>query len=304
MRAASVLFLALLTLAFLTLAVLTPATARAGLPGITSSASKSAPGGAPIGLPPLPAAPSQAPAAQPPAPVVPEYRPQIQGRPTKSLSEADAVTGAMTSYGSGGGGMRDLMCGCSFKYDPMRQISIVNRPSCGYVPRVEGPDANLVTWRRIVQPRILARGRACWTQGHPACEVSGSRYAGERCCMEVDEEFRGMMSDIYNFAPFIKEIDGAVGDARYAEIPGTNQLFGSCPVEYDAKAGIVEPSPAARGEIARVHLYMNRTWSLPLSDLEFQQFRKWSEDSPATAADQRRMRAIQHLQGNTNPFVK
>ena len=87
-------------------------------------------------------------------------------------------------------------------------------------------------------------------------------------------------------------------------VPGENADFGNCDVEI--ARGEFEPPAGVRGDIARIHFYMD--WAYPTYDLIAEEDRKlfkvWDQEDPIDEWECERARRIEGIQKNENPFVK
>lgn len=84
-------------------------------------------------------------------------------------------------------------CGC--KYNPLDKDNMIDRNSCGYVPRNEltkkgkvNERANRIEWEHIMPAENFGKHLPCWKDG------------GRKACSK-DNSFRAMESDMYNLVP-------------------------------------------------------------------------------------------------------
>ena len=117
-------------------------------------------------------------------------------------------------------------------------------------------------------------------------------------------KFRYMESDLYNLVPAVGEINGLRSNYSFAMIPGEKRAFGNCDMEIEGRKA--EPPPSKRGNIARTYFYMD--WAYPghgiISKKNRKLFQAWDKEDPVDAWECVRIRRIEELQGNENPFVK
>jgi deoxyribonuclease-1 len=116
--------------------------------------------------------------------------------------------------------------------------------------------------------------------------------------------FRYMEADLYNLPPAIGEVNQLRSNYSMAMIDGEARRFGSCDLEIEDRK--IEPRPDIRGDIARTYLYMDAAYPGRgvISDKNRRLFEAWDREDPVDAWERERVRRIEHLQGNTNPFVK
>ena len=115
-----------------------------------------------------------------------------------------------------------------------------------------------------------------------------------------------MESDLYNLVPAVGEgeINGLRSNYIFAMIPGEKRAFGNCDMEIEGRKA--EPPPDKRGNIARTYFY--KDWAYPghgiISKKNRKLFQAWDKEDPVDAWECVRIRRIEGLQGNENPFVK
>jgi deoxyribonuclease-1 len=113
-----------------------------------------------------------------------------------------------------------------------------------------------------------------------------------------------MQCDLYNLVPVIAEISALRSNSHYAMVAGENADFGKCDIEI--AHGVIEPPAEVRGDIARIHFYMD--WAYPGYDLinkeDRQLFKIWDQQDPVDEWECKRARRIEEIQKNENPFVK
>ncbi len=192
---------------------------------------------------------------------------------------------------------RTLYCGCP--YDTARRPDL---GSCGYRP---GPDltrAKRVEVEHVVPAAWLGQGHACWHE--KLCRNSqGRAIKGRQCCLQIDAAFRRAYQDLHNLWPAIGEVNAARRDYRFGELPGEPRAYGRCDVEIDPGRAMIEPRPAIRGDIARVHFYMAATYGLTLAEPLRRLLDQWAAADPVDDAERTRNQRIARLQGRGNPFI-
>jgi deoxyribonuclease-1 len=113
-----------------------------------------------------------------------------------------------------------------------------------------------------------------------------------------------MEADMYNLVPAVGEINGDRSNYSFAEIPGEPREYGACDFEIVNRKA--EPRPEIRGDIARIYFYMD--WAYPghgiISRKNKKLFEAWAKQDPVDAWECERVKRIEAIQGNENPFVK
>jgi deoxyribonuclease-1 len=196
----------------------------------------------------------------------------------------------------------ETYCGCRFGADQKVQ------PDCPYAP----PDATIpaVRWEPVVPPSRFGVYRRCWQQWSTS---KGDDPIARQQCARVDEEFREMEADLYNFHPVIAELSAQRGDNPFANVHGEPRDFGACDFESQSDMGKkrkIEPPADVRGDLARVYLYMaarygkGSDWKIKLPREQRQLYEKWAEADPVDERERARACRIAAIQGWTNPYVK
>jgi deoxyribonuclease-1 len=175
----------------------------------------------------------------------------------------------------------------------------------GYVPKRSSKRARRLEWEHIVHLDLFGDKFSEWRDGHPQClDSRGRPFKGLNCAEKMNIKFRFIQCDLYNLVPAIGEIKWLRSNYHYGMIAGENADFGNCDIEI--AHGEIEPPAEVRGDIARIHFYMN--WAYPAYDLINQQDRKlfkaWDQEDPVGEWECKRAKRIEEIQKNENPFVK
>jgi endonuclease I len=125
---------------------------------------------------------------------------------------------------------------------------------------------------------------------------------------------RSAVADLRNLWPAYERLNQSHGTAPYGELEGEGtsdeRWQGFCP-DFErqyAREGqaVVEPTEAARGDIARTLLYMHFVYGLPLEPVivDRELLLRWHIGDPVDTVETAREDAIEALQGNgRNPLV-
>ena len=195
---------------------------------------------------------------------------------------------------------KTIYCGCDFtadmKFSPDR---------CGFKPNQKSHRSERVEWEHIVPVVTMMEHRPCATE-KLCTDSDGKKYAGIKCCEEMDTKFRKMETDLQNIFPVVGELNGARANHDFGEVPGEERKYGRCDFETDPERKIVEPRPSVRGDIARVYLYMHNVYgdALPLTPAQTSLFEAWHAQDPPDDWERTRNRAIAHMQGAGNPLIE
>lgn len=138
----------------------------------------------------------------------------------------------------------------------------------------------------------------------PMAWVTNALKCGRRQqCRESSARFNRIEADMHNLYPARSDVNDARGAMSFGEIPGEKRWRGGCDFELDERRRLVEPRPAARGEIARAMFYMRDTYDLLIFDRLSARLEAWHRADPVSDAERRRNDAIEAVQGNRNPYI-
>ena len=163
-------------------------------------------------------------------------------------------------------------CGC--KYNPLDKDNMIDRNSCGYVPRneltkkgKENERANRIEWEHIMPAENFGKHLPCWQNG------------GRKACSK-DPVFNKMEADMHNLVPAIGEVNGDRSNFRFgADLPKKG-MYGNCEFEINFKDKRAYPKKEIRGDIARIYLYMSDRYNINLSDQERKMMEVWDKQDP------------------------
>ena len=163
-------------------------------------------------------------------------------------------------------------CGC--KYNPLDKDNMIDRNSCGYVPRneltkkgKENERANRIEWEHIMPAENFGRHLACWKDG------------GRKACSK-DPIFNKMEADMHNLVPAIGELNADRSNFRYGADKPKVGMYGECKFEVDFDANRAYVRDEIKGDIARAYLYMSKTYNINLSDQERKLMEAWNKQDP------------------------
>ena len=131
----------------------------------------------------------------------------------------------------------------------------------------DNPRAKVVEWEHVMPVEYFAKDLPCWKDG------------GRKACIK-DKTFKIMESDMMNLVPAIGEINNDRSNFRFGEKLPKKGQYGKCEFEVDSKNKIAYPKKEIRGDIARIYLYMSKTYNIKLSKKDRKMFEKWDEEDP------------------------
>ena len=122
-------------------------------------------------------------------------------------------------------------------------------------------------------------------------------------CRDASRRFRIMEADLHNIYPALSFVNAERGASLFGMIAGENRVFESCDLESNRRAGIVEPRPSVRGNIARSIMYMHSTYNVTVPPRMRSMLLRWHRDDPVSVQERRRNARIGQIQGTRNPFI-
>lgn len=124
-----------------------------------------------------------------------------------------------------------------------------------------------------------------------------------RECRRNNQHFNHIEADLHNLYPSRMDLNDERGNLPFGMVKGEQRRFGECDFEIDARQRIIEPRPAARGEIARAMFYMADSYQLKIFNRQAKLLNRWHREDPPDAAEHRRNDLIEQLQGTRNPYI-
>lgn len=158
----------------------------------------------------------------------------------------------------------------TYKSGKQRWKQVVDKNSCGYIPRTKSRRANFIEYEHIVPAHAFGHFLPCWKSG------------GRKNCTKTSKKFKMMEADLYNLVPAIGELNADRSNFTFTELYGEPRAYGDVDFEVDFKARKVEPSEIAKGQIARVYFYFQDKYNLPISKKQMKLFKAWDKMYPPT----------------------
>lgn len=127
----------------------------------------------------------------------------------------------------------------------------------------------IVSEERMLKTRKCAREKTC-------INYFGKPYGGSLCCRKSDPVYKAYDSDILNIMPVVEE----------------------------SLIKFKEPPLHAKGNIARVYLYMNAQYGLNLSYEEQMKYLKWDALDKVDEKECKIYKQVFKIQKRTNPWIE
>ena len=139
---------------------------------------------------------------------------------------------------------------------------------------------------------------------YPMSWVGKALRCGDRqACRRKSKRFNEIESDMHNMYPARKDLNRERGSYPFREIRGEQHVERGCDLEIDHRARVVEPRPAARGNVARAMLYIADRYDMKIYERQRRMLLQWHRADPVDDAERRRNRLIARVQGNANPWI-
>lgn len=201
---------------------------------------------------------------------------------------------------------------CDCKYNYRNKKNMIDRKSCGYIPRNErtkkgnvNQRARRVEWEHLIPAENFGKQFSCWREGNSKCvNKKGKAYKGRKCCTKVNKQYQLMQADMHNLFPAVGELNADRKNFRFDFEVGKSGQYGVCEFNVLFKQRRARAREAIRGVIARDYLYFNQKYNMKLSNQELKKFKSWNKQYPADTWEVERNHRIAQKQGNKNLFIQ
>jgi len=203
-----------------------------------------------------------------------------------------------------------IYCDCKYNYKDKKNM--IDRKSCGYIPRNErtkkgkiNQRARRIEWEHLIPAENFGRQFSCWREGNSKCVSSkGKHYKGRKCCTKVNKKYKMMQADMHNLFPAVGELNADRKNFRFDFELATKKQYGQCEFNVLFKQKRARVRQEIRGIIARDYLYFNKKYNMKLSKQELRKFKAWNKKYPPNSWEIERNKRILKRQGNSNEFIK
>lgn len=188
-------------------------------------------------------------------------------------------------------------CGCNYS------VRGINYKNCPYIPPIGSKRAHRVEWEHLVPAQFFGRNFTAWREGNEECKrKNGKPFKGRKCARKTSADFRKMEADLYNLVPAIGELN------RYRGTKGFRKILDettSSVCSLQIGQSHIEPPDSLKGFIARVYLYMHKSYPnrMKLSSKQKKLYSSWHKESPPSSFELTRGQRIANIQGNKNPYL-
>jgi len=186
-------------------------------------------------------------------------------------------------------------CGCTFSG------SHVNLASCPFQPSSpKSRRAKRIEWEHVVPASQFGQYFPSWKKGHKNCKNAyGKNFKGRRCAQLVSQKYRLIEADLYNLVPAIGEVNALRSNHPVGILKEGKNLLKGCETKiYNEK---IEPRPEVRGLMARIYLYMDKTYpGYEIINSENKNLlESWAKEYPPNEQEIKRNQYIEKVQGNS-----
>ena len=180
----------------------------------------------------------------------------------------------------------------------------IDYDACDYEPRRPDKRGRNIEWEHVVPAEAFGRSFAAWRDGDPACvDRHGKPFRGRHCAAKVSMTYRRVEADLHNLFPEIGEVNALRSNLPMGAVSEKSVTLAGLTAKIGG--GVFEPPNRVKGDVARVHLYMDDAY--PELHLLSPQRRKlfvaWSLQDPVDAWECERSARIERVQGNANRFI-
>lgn len=209
-----------------------------------------------------------------------------------TFNEAKRLLREQVYHDANQGGLGTLYCGCSWEWTGV-SAGVIDLERCGYQPGPLPSRAARLEYELVVDPALLAKGRACWNEG------------GRVSCQRTDPEYSRMEADPHNILMVVGEANALRGSRPLlaAGANGGRPIAEGCATVIAADGSSVTPRDEAKGIVARTTLYMAHRYQLDIGQEALRDMQEWDRQFPVSAFELERDRRISQIVGNGNPFV-
>lgn len=112
-------------------------------------------------------------------------------------------------------------------------------------------------------------------------------------------------TDLHHLRPCVPRINSIRSNLRFGvpEPPYDHDFAWKQGADEDGDE-VFLPPPEVRGDIARALFYFSVRYEMSIADTEEAHLKRWHDEDPVDAAEQRRADRIHTAQGNENPFIR
>lgn len=189
---------------------------------------------------------------------------------------------------------KTFYCGCSFTGNSVQLDSCPFQPSFSQKTR-----AKRIEWEHVVPASHFGQHFPSWKKGHKKCLDSyGVSFRGRRCARLVSKKFRFMEADLYNLVPSIGEVNALRSNYPVNLLKEGGNLLKGCETKIYQKK--IQPRQQVRGMLARIYLYMERTYPdyLRIPPENRSLLESWAKENPPSKHELQRNSYIREVQGN------
>jgi deoxyribonuclease-1 len=117
-------------------------------------------------------------------------------------------------------------------------------------------------------------------------------------CQANDVDYRNAHNDLMNLVPVVGQLNGERSNKPFAEkLSGTKErTYRGNGRVFKITNRVVIPDKSIRGDIARIGLYMSKTYGVTYSKRQLMLFKKWDKEDPVSSIEINRIQRILTIQ--------
>lgn len=154
---------------------------------------------------------------------------------------------------------------CQALFDPAKGYAL----AC---PQGWSKEDCAVEWDHIVPAALLAKTLPCSQKN--SCPWN-PHQSYRKCCQETSVEFAFREANVVNLMPSLRKMNRAKSHFLPGIVLDKPFVRTVCGVKFDKKTQTFEPPDRLKGWIARIYLYMDELYDLPLSEHQRKLLRDW-----------------------------
>lgn len=170
-----------------------------------------------------------------------------------------------------------MYCNCSFN-----SLKNVNYNNCDFESNWKYENRlNKIEFEHIVPAENFWQSFIEWREGNKDCiDSKWKEFKGRNCASKTNKEYRYMEADIYNLTPVVWTINALRSNYQISEIPWEEREFWKCDLEIKDRK--FEPRDEIKWDIARIYLYMDKTypWKWIISNKNEKLIEVWNSMDP------------------------
>ena len=186
---------------------------------------------------------------------------------------------------------------CDYHYDVTSCLdkTIVETAGCSL------NENNLtIGWMQVVLPNFYAKDMTCFKDDGCVSPYTGNTYGGTLCCRQKNVAYQKIQGDLYNYIPVVSLLIEARGTRRFGVVKKADFVIGQ--TRFDKQ--FIEPEASVKGDVARVYLYMDKTYNIQLLQTQKKLFLQWHKMDKVDEQECALSKIYKKILKRINPYVE